>query len=59
MQPLMPTAKENAVQKKKMWEEVQPNLRTTSEKLAAFKDQIMMTSQGPVTTATLADGNIS
>lgn len=47
------------MQKKKMWEEVQPNLRTTADKLAAFKDQIMMTSQGPVMTETLVDGNIS
>jgi aminoacyl tRNA synthase complex-interacting multifunctional protein 1 len=47
------------VQKKKIWEEVQPDLRTDANKAAGYKGALMLTSAGPVVAATLANGNIS
>ncbi len=47
------------VQKKKIWEAVQPDLRTSAERVAGWRGAPMLTSAGPVTAATLADGNIS
>lgn len=51
--------KENKVQKKKLWEAIQPDLKTGEDKVAMYKDVVMMTSAGPVTAPTLANGNIS
>ena len=47
------------VQKRKMWEEVQPELRTNESRQAAYQGHVMMTSQGPVTAATLGNSGIS
>ncbi|KAI7840228.1 hypothetical protein COHA_006010 [Chlorella ohadii] len=52
-------AKPNQVDKKKMWEEVQPLLRTDAGRVAGFDGQPMMTSAGAVTTATLEGARIS
>jgi aminoacyl tRNA synthase complex-interacting multifunctional protein 1 len=52
-------AKENRVQKKKLWEAVQPMLKTTDDLVATFKGIPMMTSAGPVTTKSLKGANIS
>lgn len=52
-------AKENQVQKKKIWEGVQPDLKTDASKVAGWQGQAMMTSAGAVTTATLEHANIS
>jgi hypothetical protein len=52
-------AAENRVQKKKLWEAVQAGLITTGELMATFKGTPMMTSAGPVTTATLKEATIS
>lgn len=52
-------AKENRVQKKKLWEGVQPELKTTDELVATYKGIPMMTSAGPVVTASLKGANIS
>ncbi|KAK9811587.1 hypothetical protein WJX72_006591 [[Myrmecia] bisecta] len=49
----------NKVQKKKTWEAVQPDLKTTADRVASYKGLPMLTSAGPVTAATLAGGNIS
>ena len=47
------------VQKKKMWEDVQPELRTNEICQAAYQGHVMMTSQGPVTAATLSNSGIT
>lgn len=47
------------VQKKKIWETVQPELRTTAEGVAAWKDLAMHTSAGAVTVKKLLNGRIS
>jgi hypothetical protein len=47
------------VQKKKLWEAVQPDLKTGDDRTAAFKGQVMHTSAGPVTAKSLAKANIS
>lgn len=47
------------VQKKKLWEAVQPLLKTNGDKLATFKGLVMTSSAGPVTTATLSNASIS
>ena len=47
------------VQKKKIWEEVQPKLRTNESRQAAYQGHVMMASQGPVTAATLSNSGIS
>ncbi|PRW59794.1 aminoacyl tRNA synthase complex-interacting multifunctional 1 [Chlorella sorokiniana] len=52
-------AKPNQVDKKKMWEEVQPLLRTDAGRVAGFDGRPMMTSAGAVTTATLTGARIS
>lgn len=56
---LVSAANPNQVQKKKMWEEVQPLLKTSSDRVANYKGRTMMTSGGAITAPTLADGNIS
>lgn len=52
-------ANPNQVQKKKLWEAVQPLLRTDGGCVAAFDGQPMLTSAGPVTAASLADATIA
>lgn len=52
-------AEANRVQKKKLWEAVQPDLKTSAERVAGYKRAPMMTSAGPVTAATLGGANIS
>lgn len=54
-----PPAEPNRVQKKKMWEAAQPDLKTDAGRVAGYKGAAMMTSAGPVTAATLSDANIS
>jgi methionyl-tRNA synthetase len=52
-------AKENRVQKKKLWEAVQPDLQTTPDLIVTYRDFPMMTSAGPVTTGSLRNATIS
>lgn len=53
-------AKENRVQKKKLWEAVQPELMTNDGCVATYKNvRKMMTSAGPVRAASLANAGIS
>lgn len=52
-------AKENQVAKKKIWEGVQPDLKTDASKVAGWQGSVMMTSAGAVTCATLEHANIS
>ena len=52
-------AKENRVQKKKLWEAVQPALKTSDDLVATFQGIPMMTSAGAVTTASLKGCSIS
>ena len=47
------------VQKKKLWEAVQPLLRTDAERVARFQGEAMRASTGVVTCATLAGASIS
>ncbi|KAG1660174.1 hypothetical protein FOA52_005274 [Chlamydomonas sp. UWO 241] len=49
----------NRVDKKKMWEALQPHLKTDRGKVAGFKGQPMMTSAGACVSDTLANGTIS
>ena len=50
---------ENKVQKKKIWEAVQPDLRTTAAGAAAWKELPMLTSAGPVSVKRILNGRIS
>lgn len=53
-------AKENRVQKKKLWEKVQPELKTTDNLVATYlEEHPMMTSAGAVTTKSLKGARIS
>lgn len=47
------------MQKKKLWEAVQPDLKTTDDLTATYKGIPMMTSAGAVSTASLKGANIS
>lgn len=47
------------MQKKKLWEAVQPLLKTDGAKVATFKGRAMTTSAGPVTAATLTNASIA
>jgi methionine--tRNA ligase beta chain len=49
----------NKVQKKKIWESVQPDLKTNGSKQATYRGHLMMTSAGPVVAASLTDASIS
>jgi len=51
-------AEPNRVQKKKLWEAVQPDLRTAAS-VAGYKGAPMMTSAGAVRAASLLDASIS
>jgi hypothetical protein len=48
----------NPLQKKKVWEGVQPLLRTDAALAANFKGAVMQTAEGPVTAASLAGARI-
>ncbi|GFR48237.1 hypothetical protein Agub_g10099 [Astrephomene gubernaculifera] len=52
-------AEPNRVQKKKLWEAVQPLLRTDEQATACFRDAVMLTSAGPVRAASLTQANIA
>lgn len=52
-------AEANRVQKKKLWEAVQPDLKTSEDCVAGYKGQPMNTSAGPVTAKSLAKANIA
>ena len=47
------------VQKKKIWEAVQPDLRTSAAGAASWKDLPMLTSAGPVGVKRILNGRIS
>jgi hypothetical protein len=47
------------VEKKKLWDQVQPLLRTNAERVAGFDGQPMLTTAGPVTVASLGEARIS
>ena len=49
----------NRIDKKKIWEALQPLFKTDANRVAGFKDLQMLTSAGPVTADSLNDGNIS
>ncbi|KAJ7248200.1 hypothetical protein O6H91_10G006300 [Diphasiastrum complanatum] len=49
----------NQVQKKKIWETVQPELKVNDEGFATFQEKYMRTSGGVVTSKSLRCGNIS
>ena len=52
-------ARHGRVQKKKIWEAVQPELRTGGDGAAAWKELPMRTAAGPVTVKRILNGNIS
>lgn len=52
-------AEPNRVQKKKIWEAVQPLLKTDTDKVATFKGRKMLTKAGPVLATTLVNANIA
>ena len=47
------------VQKKKIWEGVQPHLKTNDQRQVVYKGTVMTTGAGPVIAPTLANANIS
>jgi len=47
------------VQKKKIWEAVQPHLKTNEQRQVVYKGTVMTTGAGPVMAPTLANANIS
>lgn len=47
------------VQKKKIWESVQPLLKTDASGVSMLKDHLMRTSSGLVTSKSLKNANIS
>ena len=47
------------IQKKKVFEALQPDLHTSHNRLAMWKDAILHTRHGPVTAPTLSDAHIS
>lgn len=47
------------VQKKKIWEGVQPHLKTNDQRQVVYKGTVMTTGAGPVMAPTLANSNIS
>lgn len=46
------------VQKKKLWEAVQPELNTSTDCVVQYKDKAMLTSAGPVTVASLTGATV-
>lgn len=57
--PQPAAAEANRVQKKKLWEGVQPDLKTSADRVAGYKGAAMMTTAGPITAKSLAAANIS
>ncbi|KAH9626264.1 hypothetical protein KSS87_011154 [Heliosperma pusillum] len=49
----------NQIQKKKLWELVQPHLKTDAACVAVLDGRLMMTSAGPVASSSLMNANIS
>ena len=47
------------VQKKKAFEALQPDLHTSTTRLAMWKDKLMLTRHGPVAAPTLSHARIS
>ena len=47
------------VQKKKIWEGVQPHLKTNDQRQVVYKGTVMTIGAGPVMAPTLANANIS
>ena len=57
--PPQPAAMEpNPLAKKKIWEGVQPVLRTDQNRVAGFKGAALRTAEGPVTAESLAGARI-
>ena len=55
-----PPASANQVAKKKIWEGVQPDLKTTADRVATWKGAAMVGADGGVVTcASLGEGNVS
>ncbi|XP_074292115.1 uncharacterized protein LOC141618969 [Silene latifolia] len=52
-------ASANQIQKKKVWELVQPHLKTDAACVAVLDGRFMMTSAGPVASSSLLNANIS
>ncbi|KAK9664920.1 hypothetical protein RND81_14G077300 [Saponaria officinalis] len=52
-------ASANQIQKKKVWELVQPHLKTDAGRVAMLDGHYMMTSAGPVVSTSLTNANIS
>lgn len=52
-------AKENRVQKKKLWDSVQPLLETSGDRIVTFEGVAMMSSGGPVRSPTLIAARVS
>ena len=48
----------NPLQKKKVWEGVQPVLRTDAEKRTNFKGAVLQCAEGPITSEGLTDARI-
>jgi aminoacyl tRNA synthase complex-interacting multifunctional protein 1 len=48
----------NPLAKKKIWEGVQPVLRTDQNRVAGFKGAALRTAEGPVTAESLAGARI-
>ncbi|KAJ0246612.1 hypothetical protein HA466_0171230 [Hirschfeldia incana] len=59
LEQLPEPAPPNKVQKKKMWEAVQPHLKTDDSCVSMLKEHLMRTSSGLVTSNTLKNANIS
>uniref|UniRef100_A0A1J3JTZ2 Aminoacyl tRNA synthase complex-interacting multifunctional protein 1 n=1 Tax=Noccaea caerulescens TaxID=107243 RepID=A0A1J3JTZ2_NOCCA len=59
LEQLPEPAPPNKVNKKKMWESVQPLLKTDASGVSMLKDHLMRTSSGLVTSITLRNANIS
>ncbi|VVB06317.1 unnamed protein product [Arabis nemorensis] len=59
LEQLPEPAPPNKVQKKKMWESVQPLLKTDASGVSMLKEHLMRTSSGLVTSKTLRNANIS
>jgi hypothetical protein len=52
-------AEPNRVQKKKLWEAVQPDLKTSEDRVANYKGFPMTTAAGPISCKTLTSASIS
>ncbi|CAH2063465.1 unnamed protein product [Thlaspi arvense] len=59
LEQLPEPAPPNKVQKKKMWESVQPLLKTDASGVSMLKEHLMRTSSGLVTSKSLRNANIS